>query len=115
MQSQEEIMKNIIDLVREGAGGVLAPEEESFLRGRYYGWIIKKKEGVPTTPQQVWDTEDGKKIQKKIKEIGKLFSDKKQKESKKILDDAECADVCRTVETSITAPCPHCPDGDPTG
>lgn len=114
MQSQEEIMRNIIDLVRDGAGGELTSEEESFLRGRYYGWIVEKKEGVATTPQQAWDTEDGKKIQKQIQKIGKLFSEKKQKKQKNALDKADCQDACRTIETA-PSPCPHCPDGDPTG
>ena len=111
MQSQEAIMKNIIDLVREGAGGALTSDEEKFLRGRYFDWIVEKKDGVPTSPQEIWDTEAGKNIQKKIKEIGKHFSEKKQKKNK--LDEGDCADACRTVETSTTAPCPHCPD--PTG
>lgn len=111
MQSQEEIMKNIIDLVREGAGGTLTPAEESFLKGRYNDWIVDKKDGVDTTPQQVWDTEDGEKIKKQIKKIGKLFSEKKEKQKKNALDEDDCDDACRTVET--TSPCPHCPD--PTG
>lgn len=111
MQSQEAIMKNIIDLVREGAGGELTPEEESFLHGRYFTWIVDKKEGVPTSPQQVWDTDDGKKIQKQIQKIGKLFSEKKQKKNK--LDEADCEEACYTIETALPAPCPHCPD--PTG
>ncbi len=72
-KAKKRSCRNIIDLVREGAGGTLAPEEEKFLRGRYYDWIVKKKDGVPTSPQEIWDTEDGKKIQKKIKEIGKLL------------------------------------------
>ena len=115
MPSQEEIMRNIIELVRDGAGGLLTPDEETFLRGRYYGWIVKKKEGVATTPQEAWDTEDGKKIQEQIKKIGKLFSEKKQKQKKNVLDEADCNDACRTIETVSPAPCPHCPDGDPTG
>jgi hypothetical protein len=113
MPSQEEIMQNIIDLVRDGAGGALTPEEESFLRDRYYDWIVNKKDGVDTTPQQVWDLEAGKKIQTQIKKIGKLFAEKKQKKPK--LDKADCAEACRTIETVSPAPCPHCPDGDPTG
>jgi hypothetical protein len=110
MQNQEAIMKNIIDLVREGAGGTLTPAEESFLRGRYLGWITTPKEGVATTPQQVWDTDDGKKIQKQIQKIGKLFSEKKQKKNKNELDETECKEACRTIETALPAPCPHCPD-----
>jgi hypothetical protein len=108
MQSQEEIMRNIIDLVKVADGG-LTSEEESFLRSRYYDWITTQKKGVDTTPQQVWEQDAGKKIQERIREIGKLLSARRQQ--KKVLGKDDCLDVCSTVESDSA--CPHCPD--PTG
>lgn len=108
MQSQEEIMRTIIDLVKEGAEG-LTSEEESFLRGRYNDWITTQKKGVDTTPQEVWEQDAGKKIQGRIREIGKLLSARRQQ--KKVVGKDDCLEVCSTVERDSA--CPHCPD--PTG
>lgn len=115
MQSQDEIMQDIVNLVKEGAGGTLTPQEESFLRDRYYRWIVtpKKVEEKETTPQQIWDTDAGKKMRERIREIGKLLATKKN--MKAVLDKGDYVDVCKTVELLSPAPCPHCPGEDWTG
>lgn len=108
MPSQDEIMQQIVELVRAGAGGGLTPAVESALRMRYYDWIVETKEGNYTTPQDIWGTDDGKKMQEQIGKIGNLLAEKKQAN----LGEADCHNACRTVESASL--CPHCPD-DPTG
>ena len=51
MPTQDEIMRQIINLVGAGAGTALSDEVQDALRERYYAWITKKKENVPTSPQ----------------------------------------------------------------
>jgi hypothetical protein len=106
MPSQDEIMKQILELVSEGAGMTLAPEVESTLHERYYAWIVTTKAGNSNSPQQIWDGKEGGGIQQKFREIGGHLS---QKNLAPIdLDGAACKDSCRTIER--LSECPHCPD-----
>ena len=79
MPSQDEVMKHILKLVSQGAGEALTPEIESALHERYYPWIAKKKDGVPTSPQDIWDGEDGAKIKRRFEKIGEELSKAKTK------------------------------------
>ena len=115
MPNQDEIMAQIVDLVRTGAGGELTSEAESALRARYYDWITRKKDGNSTSPQDIWDTDAGKAIKGQIEKIGQSLAETKQtKRAGKadFLGEAECLDACRRVEADSA--CPHCPD-DPRG
>jgi hypothetical protein len=109
MATQDEIMAQIFQLVREGAGAPLTPEVETALRDRYYDWIAKGKKGATITPQKIWDDKDGKGIQQKFREIGKHLAAKKKPHPGK--DD--CVDSYRAIE--MLSDCPHCPDPPPTG
>ena len=103
MPSQDEIMQHILDLVSKGAGVALTSEEQSDLHERYYDWIAKKKTGVPTSPQEIWEAGDGEKIQKQFERIGREMT-----RQKKLHINVAAA----TVES--LSDCPHCPD-PPTG
>jgi len=107
MPSQDEIMQKILELVSKGAGEALTSGEESVLRKRYYDWIIKKKDGVDSSPQDIWDSKDGEKLQKQIEKIGRELAHKK----KGTPAPTDCDEACATVER--LSDCPHCPD--PTG
>ena len=74
MPSQDEIMHKICDLVTKGAGAELSDDDKTELHNRYYDWIAKKKDGVPTSPQEIWETGDGEKIQKQFEKIGLVTS-----------------------------------------
>ncbi len=99
MKSQDEIMQKIYELVSKGAGVALTPKEQAELRERYYDWIAKKKVGVPTSPQEIWDTGDGDKIQKQFEKIGHEMVRQKKLHLKV---------AAATVES--LSDCPHCPD-----
>ncbi|HKI05084.1 MAG TPA: hypothetical protein VKK31_24100 [Thermoanaerobaculia bacterium] len=103
-------MLRIVELVRTGAGGSLTSDAEAALRTRYYGWIIEIKKGNSTSPQDIWDTADGKDIQGKFEEIGRALAENKQ--GKYQFGGDDCIEACRSVESKSL--CPHCPD-DPTG
>ena len=105
MATQDEIMQNIYDLVSKGAGGgALTTEEQSALHKRYYGWIAKKKTGVATSPQDIWEAADGEKIKKQFEKIGREMVHQKKKNH--LLAAAEMVERL--------SDCPHCPD-PPTG
>jgi demethoxyubiquinone hydroxylase (CLK1/Coq7/Cat5 family) len=104
MPSQDEIMKQILGLVGEGACIALTPEVESALHERYYKWIVEIKKENSTSPQDIWDDKDGEKLQQKFRDIGRHMA---QDESK-LLDAAGCKNSCLTVER--LSDCPHCPD-----
>lgn len=111
MPSQEEIMEQICKLVSSGAGAPLPAEAESALRKRYSGWITEKKTGVPTSPMDIWDTEDGKGLQGKFETIGRTFAEKQGQKKDKI-GAADCTtEACREIEAASA--CPHCPDPGP--
>jgi hypothetical protein len=101
MPTQEEIMQQIISLVGAGAGTTLSAELQDALRARYFDWIVGKKSGVPTSPQEIWDAEAGKKIQKQIEKIGKRLAEKKQ------YGKADLQEASLFVEND--SDCPHCP------
>jgi len=105
MATQDEIMQHIFDLVsKDAGGGALTSEEQSVLRKRYYDWIAKKKTGVATSPQDIWEAADGEKIKGQFEKIGREMV--RQKKKNHLLAAAE------TVES--LSDCPHCPD-PPTG
>jgi len=99
MPSQEEIIQKIYDLVSKGAGVALTSKEQSELHERYYDWIALRKPGVLTSPQEIWDTEDGEKIQKQFEKIGREMIRQKRLHLKV---------AAATVES--LSDCPHCPD-----
>ncbi|MFL6234868.1 MAG: hypothetical protein ACJ76N_17170 [Thermoanaerobaculia bacterium] len=105
MATQDEIMAHIIELVREGAGGTLTPAVEAALRHRYRPWIVKKKDKVPTTPQEIWNEKEGSAIQDRLRYLGQEL---KKGHEKLLLSQEECDAICLTVETA--SDCPHCPD-----
>jgi hypothetical protein len=109
MPTQDEIMRQIVELVSMGSGGALSPETEAALRDRYYNWIGEVKKGNSTSPQDIWDSADGKQIQEQIKRIGKHLTEKKKAYPSK--DD--CHAACHEVE--VASACPHCPDLPPGG
>ncbi|HEX9940487.1 MAG TPA: hypothetical protein VGG03_00610 [Thermoanaerobaculia bacterium] len=98
-------MKEIVELVSQGMGMPLTPELESALHKRYFDWIIEKKEGVPTTPQEIWEEDAGAKIKARIEEIGRRLAEEKQQ--KPLLGEDDCHEVCGLVEAD--SDCPHCP------
>ncbi|HEY7213598.1 MAG TPA: hypothetical protein VIC28_03160 [Thermoanaerobaculia bacterium] len=102
MPTQDEIMQQIINLVGAGAGTALSAEVQDALRERYYAWIARKKKGNSTSPQDIWDGEDGKKIQKQFEKIGKHLAGKKKPGK------ADVHEAGRKVEAA--SDCPHCPD-----
>lgn len=108
MPTREEVMQQICDLVGSGAGEQISSEVEATLRSRYFAWIEKKKEGVATAPIEIWDQEDGRKIQRQFERIGKSAAKKaKDKNKGKIgKDDYETA----FTEVESTSDCPHCPE-----
>jgi hypothetical protein len=105
MATQDEIMAHILQLVGEGVGGPLTPEVEAALRQRYYEWIINKKAGVPTTPQEIWGEKEGSAIQHRLRHLGQEL---KKGHEKLHLNKKECDAICLLVETA--SDCPHCPD-----
>jgi hypothetical protein len=105
MATQDAIMAHILQLIGEGFGGPLPPAVEAALRHRYHPWIVKKKDKVPTTPQEIWDKEEGSAIQDRLRYLGQEL---KKGHEKLHLDKKECDAICLTVET--TSDCPHCPD-----
>jgi hypothetical protein len=109
MPTQDEIMVEIIELVRTGAGAPLSAEAESALRDRYYRWICAVKKGNSTSPQDIWETDDGKRIKDRIKHIGKRLGEKIKDKAR--LEKKDYHETCRGVE--IASACPHCPDPDP--
>ncbi len=110
--NQDEIMQQIIQLVREGAEGTtLSAEAETALRTRYFDWIVKKKDGVPTTPIEIWDQPEGKEIQKQVKKIGKVAAKLAKDQGKDKIDGGDARTAYTEVED--TSPCPHCPAPNP--
>jgi predicted Zn-ribbon and HTH transcriptional regulator len=109
MATQDEIMAHILQLVGEGAEVPLTSDVESALRGRYYGWIVKKPTKVDTTPQQVWEKDEGSAIQRRLRHLGKEL---RKAHDKLQLDKKACDAIFITVETA--SDCPHCPDPIPT-
>lgn len=101
MPTQDEIMQQIVSLVGAGAGTTLSTELQDALRTRYYEWIVKKKAGVPTSPQDVWDGEAGKRMRKQIEKIGKRLGEKKR------FSTADLQEASLQVEAE--SDCPHCP------
>jgi len=111
MPTQDEIMVEIVELVSTGAGTPLSAEAESALRDRYYKWICEVKKGNSTSPQDIWGTDDGKRLKDRIKHIGKRLGEKIK--GKGHLGKKDCHDACREVE--VASACPHCPDPPPSG
>jgi hypothetical protein len=107
MPTQDEIMLEIVELVSTGAETPLSPEVESALRDRYYEWICVVKVGNTTSPQDIWETDDGKKIKDRIKLIGSHLKEKIKEKTH--LDKKDCLDACLQVETAAESDCPHCP------
>jgi|1185.fasta_scaffold445374_2 hypothetical protein len=99
MPSQDEIMQKICDLVTKGAGVELSDDDKTELHNRYYVWIAKKKNGAPTSPQEIWETGDGEKIQRQFEKIGREMTHQKKLHLK-----VAAAMVERLSD------CPHCPD-----
>jgi hypothetical protein len=106
MASKDEIMTKILELVSKGAGVALTSDEESDLRKRYYDWIGTKKTGVPTSPQDIWDTKEGERLQKQIEKIGHQMARQKTPQAQ-----SPTMMACATVES--LSDCPHCPDPPP--
>jgi hypothetical protein len=108
MPTKEEVMQQIFELVARGAGEEISSEVQASLRNRYFSWIDKKKEGVATAPIEIWDQEDGRKIQRQFERIGRsavrIAKDKQKDKAAK--DDYETA----FAEVESTSPCPHCPE-----
>jgi hypothetical protein len=104
MPSQEEIMQQILDLVSEGAGMPLTPEIETALRKRYSDWIVNRKDGVPTSPQEIWNEKEGQDIQEKLREVGRQLT---MKHVRLKLSKDEIDTSCLMVES--LSECPHCP------
>jgi hypothetical protein len=102
MPTQDEIMRQIVELVSMGAGGALSPETEAALRDRYFNWIGEVKKGNSTSPQDIWDSADGKKMQEQIKAIGKHLG------KKPYFGKDDCVAACHEVE--VNSACPHCPE-----
>ncbi len=110
--NQEEIMQHIIQLVREGAEGTsLSSEAETVLRTRYFDWIAKKKDGVPTKPIEIWEQKEGKDIQKQIKKIGQAAAKLAKDKGKDKIDGGDAKTAYTEIED--TSPCPHCPAPNP--
>lgn len=109
MATQDEIMAQILQLVREGAGAPLTPEVEAALRERYYDWIANGKKGATITPLKIWEEKDGKGLQRKFREIGEHLAAKK----KPHLGKADCVECYSTVEAAASLDCPFCPDTPP--
>ena len=106
MPSQDEIMQQIVKLVSDGAAMPLTPEIESTLRDRYYEWIVKTKDGNPSSPQEIWDDKEGSGLQQKFRDIGEHMAQNKPKIGE--LDGALCKISYRAIER--LSECPHCPD-----
>lgn len=101
-------MQQIIQLVQEGAEQTpLSVEADAALRARYFNWIVDKKDGVPTTPIEIWEKPGGKEIQKQVKKIGKLAAKLAKDKGKDKIDRGDAKTASMEVES--TSPCPHCP------
>lgn len=106
-------MQQIIQLVREGAEGTsLSSEAETVLHTRYFDWIVRQKDGVPTRPIEIWEQKEGKDIQKQIKKIGHAAAKKAKDNGKDKIDGGDAKLAYTEVED--TSPCPHCPAPEPT-
>lgn len=106
--TQEEIMQQIIQLVREGAEEIpLSAEAETALRTRYFNWIVTKKDGVPTKPIEIWEKQEGKDIQKQVKKIGQAAAKLAKDKGKDRIDSGDTRTASLDVEQN--SPCPHCP------
>ena len=110
MPTQSEVLDQIVRLVGDGAGAPVTSEVEAALRKRYSEWLVTPGKKVATRPLDIWEQEDGKKIQKKFQEIGRLAAKKSKDKNKGKIESADCTEACREVETSATSDCPHCPD-----
>jgi predicted Zn-ribbon and HTH transcriptional regulator len=109
MPNQDEIMLHILKLVGEGAEMALPSPVEAALRTRYYGWIDKKKDNVPTKPKEIWEAREGHAIHGRLREVGRQL---KKKHAQLLLSEKEVKICCFEVES--TSECPHCPN-DPPG
>ena len=87
----------------------LTPEIEAALRNRYYEWIVKKKAGDPSSPQEIWDDKEGSGLQQKFREIGENMVQEKSK--LRALDGDRMQSSYLLVER--LSECPHCPDPPP--
>ncbi|HKV12805.1 MAG TPA: hypothetical protein VJ725_31970 [Thermoanaerobaculia bacterium] len=110
MPTQSEVLEQIVRLVGDGAGAPVASEVAAALRARYSEWLVTPGKKVKTRPIDVWEEEDGKKIQAKFQEIGRRMVKKSKDKKKDKIDSADCTEACREVETAATSDCPHCPD-----
>lgn len=108
MPTQDEVMQQIVRLVCDGAGAPIAPEVEAALRKRYSEWLMTPGKKVATRPIDIWEQEDGKKIQKQFQEIGRLTAKKSKDKNKGKIEPADCTEACREIEAASA--CPHCPD-----
>jgi hypothetical protein len=104
---QEEIMKQMIHLVAEGAGQPLPQEAEDELRVRYFEWIVTLQQGNETRPIDIWEEKAGEDIRNQVRKIGETLKDKDT------LDAAQTREAAFAVETAST--CPHCPPPPDTG
>ena len=110
MPTQSEILEQIVRLVGDGSGAPVTAEVEAALRTRYSEWIVTPGKKVATRPIDIWEEEDGRKIQKKFHEIGRLAAKKSKDKNKGKIEAVDCTEACREVESSVTSECPHCPD-----
>lgn len=108
MPTREEVMQQICDLVSSGAGERIPSDVEATVRNRYAGWIETKKQGVATAPIDIWDQEDGRKLQRQFERIGKSAA-KRAKDGKKDKIGEEDY-VAAFTEVESTSDCPHCPE-----
>jgi hypothetical protein len=110
MATQEDIFKEICDLVREGAqaeGMPVAAAVDDMLHGRYFEWITLVKEGNAQSPMDVWDAADGDRIKNAFRAIGRTAAVQCKADGKDTVDSDEGAAASDRVEAD--SDCPFCP------
>ena len=108
MPNHEGVMQKIYELVSEGAGMALPGEIRAALHRRYHTWLGDKKNGMQTSPLDIWEAKEGLAIQERLREVGREL---KENHADLLLSQKEFDACCLKVES--TSLCPHCPDPPP--
>jgi len=110
MPSQDDVFKEICNLVEAGAaemGVPLGSDIESMLRDRYFKWIVVVKPEVGKSAMDVWDEEAGKKIQGAFSAIGRAAAQSCKDSGGTAVDAAEGTTAAQEIEGQ--SDCPFCP------
>ncbi len=109
MPTQEEVFTSLVQCVRRGAGMDLGDDAVAALRTRYLTWIVTpgEKDGRKfATPQEVWERDEGRRLQAEFERIGRRAAEKTKEKKGAKVGDSETREEALAVEAD--GDCPWC-------